>query len=304
MGRVGVVGGSVDYTGAPYYAAAAGLSFGGDLSYVFCEKSAAPALKSYSPELMVTPFYCAELEQQQQTSPSASVIVPFLPRLHALVIGPGLGRNEHAWAILEPVILAAVAANLPLIIDADGLALIEGRLHLIRGYPKCILTPNMVEFGRLCSAALNSLGAEHEGLRADLQADMETHIRLRALCRALDGVTVLVKGPKDMVSDGKFEDVLEIDEPGSPRRCGGQGDLLAGSLGVAAHWAFNRFPDKANDTNESTPPPAMLACVLASVVVRRAAGMAFAEKKRATTTPDILKHIGAAFETVVPCVIE
>lgn len=39
-----------------------------------------------------------------------------------------------------------------------------------------------------------------------------------------------------MVSCG--EDVLIIDEVGSPRRCGGQGDILAGSLGAAMYWAI------------------------------------------------------------------
>lgn len=31
--------------------------------------------------------------------------------------------------------------------------------------------------------------------------------------------------------------VLICSEPGSPRRCGGQGDLLSGSLGVFTYWS-------------------------------------------------------------------
>lgn len=45
-----------------------------------------------------------------------------------------------------------------------------------------------------------------------------------------------VTGAYDMISCG--EDVLILDEVGSPRRCGGQGDVLAGSLGVAMYWAI------------------------------------------------------------------
>ena len=33
---------------------------GGDLAYVFCAKEAAIPIKSYSPEIMVTPFYSFE----------------------------------------------------------------------------------------------------------------------------------------------------------------------------------------------------------------------------------------------------
>jgi ATP-dependent NAD(P)H-hydrate dehydratase len=58
-GRVGVLGGSARYTGAPYYAAMASLKVGADLAFVFCAQEAAIPIKSYSPELMVAPVYCA-----------------------------------------------------------------------------------------------------------------------------------------------------------------------------------------------------------------------------------------------------
>ena len=45
-GRLCVVGGSLEYTGAPYFAAAAMLRGGADLSHVFCEHSAGTAIKS------------------------------------------------------------------------------------------------------------------------------------------------------------------------------------------------------------------------------------------------------------------
>ena len=56
-GRVGVLGGSARYTGAPYYAAMAALRTGADLAFVFCAEEAAIPIKSYSPELMVASVY-------------------------------------------------------------------------------------------------------------------------------------------------------------------------------------------------------------------------------------------------------
>ncbi|KAF3825658.1 hypothetical protein GH733_006485 [Mirounga leonina] len=53
-GRIGVVGGCQEYTGAPYFAAISALK-GADLSHVFCTREAAPVIKSYSPELIVHP---------------------------------------------------------------------------------------------------------------------------------------------------------------------------------------------------------------------------------------------------------
>lgn len=54
-GKVGVVGGCREYTGAPYFAAQSALRVGADLSWVFCTQSAGPTVKSYSPELIVLP---------------------------------------------------------------------------------------------------------------------------------------------------------------------------------------------------------------------------------------------------------
>ena len=53
-GRLAVLGGSPDYTGAPYFASTAILRAGADLVTVFCHPSAAVPLKTMSPELMVS----------------------------------------------------------------------------------------------------------------------------------------------------------------------------------------------------------------------------------------------------------
>lgn len=59
-GRVGILGGSARYTGAPYYAGMASLKVGADLAFVFCAEEASIPIKTYSPELMVAPVYSAK----------------------------------------------------------------------------------------------------------------------------------------------------------------------------------------------------------------------------------------------------
>jgi len=294
-GRVAVLGGSRDYTGAPFYAAISSLKFGGDLAYVFCEKSAAVAIKAYSPELMVTPFYSDSDDGGVcQGSVDISPIVAGIPRLHSVVLGPGLGRSEIVFTALGEVIREVRARNLPLVVDADGLFMLsEGSsLDLVRGYRNAILTPNRAEFDRLVTAAARlKLGAE---VNTDLLSD-DVQIRLRGLCRALDHVTVVLKGRYDLISNGEV--TVRVEEQGSPRRCGGQGDVLAGTLGVAAHWANTRV-DQLMEPSDLPPP--VLASVLAATVTKRAAQRAFALKRRATTTPDIIEKIGSAFEELLP----
>lgn len=116
MGRIGVIGGSLDYTGAPFYASKASLLFGGDLVFVFCDKEALLPIKSYSPEFMVTALYDStviaqqKLEDEKRKNASATESVDCgeigsrsvtamtdklresLWRLHVVVVGPGLGR--------------------------------------------------------------------------------------------------------------------------------------------------------------------------------------------------------------------
>src|SRR5271170_4298433 len=111
LGRIAVIGGSADYTGAPYFSAMASARLGCDLSYVFCEPSAAPTIKNYSPNLMVSPILrsAASLGKDQQLGEEelAKPIVDMLARLHVLVIGPGLGRDEVTHKQVRGVIRAA-----------------------------------------------------------------------------------------------------------------------------------------------------------------------------------------------------
>ncbi|WAQ98310.1 NNRD-like protein, partial [Mya arenaria] len=140
-GRIGVVGGCQEYTGAPYFAAISALKLGADLSHVFCTKEAAPVIKSYSPELIVHPLL--------DSSNCAKEIEEWLPRLHAIVLGPGLGRSVGVLENACSVIQQAKERRLPLVVDADGLFLVTQDPQIIAGYDLAILTPNVAEFARL-----------------------------------------------------------------------------------------------------------------------------------------------------------
>ncbi|XP_038312717.1 ATP-dependent (S)-NAD(P)H-hydrate dehydratase isoform X1 [Canis lupus familiaris] len=268
-GRIGVVGGCQEYTGAPYFAAISALKVGADLSHVFCTREAAPVIKSYSPELIVHPVL---------DSPSAvHDVEEWLPRLHALVVGPGLGRDNILLENVKGILEASKARDIPVIIDADGLWLIAQHPALIQSYQKAVLTPNHVEFNRLSEAVLSHQvdGSDH-------------HEAVRRLSQALGNVTVVQKGERDVISDGK--QVLECTQEGSSRRCGGQGDLLSGTLGVLVHWALHAAPEKTNGSS-----PLLLAALGACSLTRQCSLQAFQKHGRSTTTTDMIAEIGPAF---------
>ena len=111
LGRVGVIGGSADYCGAPYYCGVAALRIGADLCSLFCAKEASIPIKSYSPELMVTAFYSAE--HINSSAIEWSKIVDSIPRLHSFVLGPGLGRDPLLASEIKKALVKIVESVKP-----------------------------------------------------------------------------------------------------------------------------------------------------------------------------------------------
>lgn len=270
-GRIGIIGGCQDYTGAPYFAAISALKAGADLSHVFCTKDAATVIKSYSPELIVHPVL---------DSPNAvDEIEKWLPRLHGLVVGPGLGREDLLLKTAKEVIERSKARNIPIVIDADGLWLVTQQPSVIQGYQKGILTPNFMEFTRLYEAL------HHESL------DSSDHQRsVMQLSAAMGNLTVVLKGEQDLITDGSRVYLCSVE--GSGRRCGGQGDLLSGSMGVLAHWAHAA---SAAGTIRSVNP-SVVAAFGACSLTRQCNSQAFQRHGRSTTTTDMIQEIGSAFK--------
>lgn len=269
-GRIGIIGGCKDYTGAPYFAAISALKVGGDLSHVFCTKDAATVIKSYSPELIVHPVL---------DGPNAvEEIEKWLPRLHGLVVGPGLGREDFLLKIAKEVIERSKAKDIPIVIDADGLWLVTQQPSVIQGYQKGILTPNFMEFTRLFEAL------HHEPMDS---SDPQRSVLL--LSGALGNLTLVLKGEQDLISDGSK--VYSCSVEGSGRRCGGQGDLLSGSMGVMAHWAHAASTaGLIRGVN-----PSVVAAFGACSLTRQCNNQAFQRHGRSTTTTDMIQEIGPAF---------
>eukprot|EP00040_Diaphanoeca_grandis_P026395 m.147750 g.147750 ORF g.147750 m.147750 type:complete len:593 (+) comp30558_c0_seq1:116-1894(+) len=277
-GRIGVLGGSIDFTGAPYYTAMAALRVGAELVSIFTAEEASGPIKTYSPELMVSSVYSYSNMSSLQPSVIAAEqdnmikkVEAYLPMLHALVIGPGLGRNENVLDAVARIIEKARDRQLPLVIDADGLWLINQRPGLVKGYTNAVLTPNKMEFSRLVAAVC--------GYNPQSATTSE-------VCAALDGPIIVRKGRIDEIVGPHSPQVLHSSESGAPRRPGGLGDFLSGTTAVTLAWASKR--DLGG----------VYACKAACDVSRRSCEIAFAVKKRALVAPDVIDEVGRAFEQI------
>jgi ATP-dependent NAD(P)H-hydrate dehydratase len=267
-----------------------------DLSHVFCSDAAATAIKSYSPELIVHGCLQEQQPEPEEREAQVEAVCKWFPALTALVVGPGLGRDETLQAVAERIIERAIAEDLPVVIDADGLAIVTRRPALVRGSRWTVLTPNRPEYGRLSQAVMPQAAAAAPGTPGEAE-------HLAQLCDALGGPTVVRKGAADLISDGGCW--LAMEEAGSRKRSGGQGDVLAGSIATLLSWAK---PLAGSDCGgapagflpEGSAPLPMLAAYTGCQLTRRFSAAAFARHRRAMTAPDLIEAIGPVFEEFSP----
>jgi len=287
-GKVGVVGGCLEYTGAPYYAAFTALKTGADLAHVFCAENAGTAIKAYSPELIVHPVVPNSLSSQTDQKAALDPIRPWLSRLTSLVVGPGLGRSESMQIVAGEAIQAARDLCLPLVIDGDGLYYVENKLDSVIGNDRCVLSPNKNEFKRLCKAALQAGLHDCNGSPPE---DMVCRMSASDLASALGGVIIVRKGAVDTVSNGEFS--VDNSCVGSSRRCGGQGDVLAGALATFLSWAHSSLHEA---TFASQAERQIAACVGSCCLVKGAARAAYVKNGRSTTTVEIIQELPRTFQ--------
>ena len=97
---------------------------------------------------------------------------------------------------------------------------------------------------------------------------------------------------------GEQKEVVVVQTPGGMKRCGGQGDILSGSVGAFLAWAKCYESGAFGDNAIPVSRMPILAAVGASMVTRTTSRIAFEEMGRAVVTQDMLKKIGGAFAEV------
>jgi NAD(P)H-hydrate epimerase len=196
FGHLLVIGGGPGMPGAAQLTGHAALRTGAGKVTLAVDISNVDAV-SGTPELMVYPV--DEADDMAGIIESAQV----------LAIGPGLGRDNRAWRLVQ----AGLQARLPTVLDADALNLIAAATPL--QLPHTILTPHPGEAARL-------LNCETLDVAADRPA------AARELARRFEAITVL-KGAGTLVAAPGGE--LRLCEAGNPGMAtAGMGDVLSGVI--------------------------------------------------------------------------
>lgn len=205
-GTVLVVGGSMDYSGAPTLAALSAFKSGVDLVYVACPESVSQTIRSYSPDLIIN-----TLSHDFIVDEDVDKIIELSKKADSVVIGCGIGRdNETALAVNE--IISEIRK--PVVIDADGLKLLY--TDIIKEIKsEIVVTPHSAEFKALF----------------DIKMPEKLEDKIETVSKAAreNSCVVLLKGVLDIISNGGKTRINKTGNPGMA--VGGTGDCLAGLVG-------------------------------------------------------------------------
>lgn len=197
-----MVGGSRLYHGAPFLCATGAMRSGVDLVFIAVPAPIAPSIRALSPDFIVVPLPDAKL-----TRGNVSKLLAWVEKVDAYAVGPGLGPQnpeELAYCVNQ---LKGVGKGL--VLDADALR--PRILESIRN-TSTVVTPHAGEFERLFGASLPE--------------DIDSRVSLVSQKAKEAGVTVLLKGPADVVSDGERVGINVTHSPAMT--VGGTGDVLTG----------------------------------------------------------------------------
>ena len=198
-GSLAVLGGAAGMSGAALLAGRAALKMGSGKVFVGL-LDPGPFFDFQNPELML---------RQPDDALGQD--------LDALVVGPGLGEGERA----ETLVGAALASDLPCVLDADALNLISENEDLrhacARRTAETVLTPHPAEAARLLALSTADVQADRVKAARALSANLNAHVVLKGAGSIL------------VARDGHWF----VNTSGNPGMASaGMGDVLAGILGA------------------------------------------------------------------------
>jgi NAD(P)H-hydrate epimerase len=196
FGRVLIIGGDQGMPGAVRLAGEAAYRAGAGLVTLATHPLHSATINTMRPELIV------------HGVKSAAALKPLLARTTVIALGPGLGRG--AWG--KTMFAAALAAKLPLVIDADALYFLA---QTKKKRDDWILTPHPGEAARL-------LGVDSERIQGDRFA------AAASVAKRYGGICVLKGAGTIVASSNETPDVCDRGNPGMAS--GGTGDVLTGVI--------------------------------------------------------------------------
>jgi ADP-dependent NAD(P)H-hydrate dehydratase / NAD(P)H-hydrate epimerase len=203
-----VVGGSGGMTGAPSFVSHAAMRAGAGI--VWCSVPGAEAAARASGTEVITKALSATPEGALD-EPAAAEVLKAVDRFRALVVGPGLGRDDRTAAAVRRIVAEAA---IPLVLDADGLNALDGDVAPLRARTApAVLTPHAGEYVHLAGEKVGP-----DRVAAARRLSERAH------------AVVLLKGPGEVIAHPRGG--AAINTTGGPwLATAGTGDVLSGIIG-------------------------------------------------------------------------
>lgn len=205
FGKILLLCGSRGYTGAAYLAAMGALRSGAGLVFLGVPESIYEIEAVKLNEAIVFPLSDEGGKLSETAIPE---ILERLPKMDAVLLGPGLGQSKGVFEVVKTVL---TKAECPVVLDADGINVIASHKDILRGRTNpTILTPHAGEFARLGGSVSRNRQAAAEERAASF------------------GCIMLLKGSGTVITDGRNTYINPTGNPGMA--VGGSGDVLSGII--------------------------------------------------------------------------
>lgn len=204
-GKILLLCGSRGYTGAAALAAMGALRCGAGLVFLGVRESIyeIEAIKLLEPVVFPLPEEDGTIGKQ-----ACQLILSYLPKMDAVLIGPGMGNNAGTLSLVKTVLQNFAG---PVVLDADGINVLSGHIDILRGRSSAtIITPHDGEFCRIGGVI------REDRISSAMEFAQNTNTIL------------LLKGHRTIITDGKKCYVNTTGNPGMA--VGGSGDVLAGMI--------------------------------------------------------------------------
>ena len=292
-GRVALLGGAVEYSGAIRLSAMAlaALKAGAGLSTVAIPRYLVPIMSQNILEVMIYPIDSTN----DEIVFNKDNIDGLINKVDVLTCGMGLGKSKAAHEIIYYIIKNFDGK---LVLDADALNILSENIDLLNEAKcKIILTPHMMEFKRLydaafCSSEENSRG---EHCEPDIKYYEDNKLDLAKKLVEKYNVTLLLKGSTTIVASSNVGASVNVGasftspqirfiDRGTPgMSTAGSGDALSGIITGLLGYIENEF--------DATVAAAFINGMAGEFAARD-------EGEISMTASDTVKHISEAIKAI------
>ncbi len=207
FGTTVIVAGSKTMPGAAAMAAMAAYKSGCGVVKIIAPVSICQVLNILVKEAIVIP----QAEENGVMKPNLSEEgVNALAKADSVLIGPGLGKGRHS-ELIENVLNVT---NAGVIIDADGINALAGKLDIIRN-KNVLLTPHVLEFSRISGCDVKDIESRRISFADKFARE--------------NGVTLLLKGARTVIAYGGSNKYISLDATSALAKAG-SGDVLGGII--------------------------------------------------------------------------